>query len=175
MHQSVSSSSRGVRGIPRISATFFWSVMNRLRPLQLPLESAVLGLELRHARVDGARHRPPAAAPRHLSQRPRLALPPPVRQQRRVQPLATQQGTHLAGLLARIDVLEDAEPIRGGEAPPLDRRRHLRVRGGRAGRGPRGRDLLSPAGLLSLPAPRPRPSPQLLACESSLQPSSPLH
>ena len=34
----------------------------------------------------------------------------------------------LAGPLARVDFLEDAEPIRGGEAPPLNLRRHLRVR-----------------------------------------------
>ena len=39
------------------------------------------------------------------------------------------------GFLHASTSLEDAEPIRGGEAPPLDRRRHLRVRGGRAGRG----------------------------------------
>ena len=46
------------------------------------------------------------------------ALPPPVRQERRVQPLATQQGAHLAGPLARVDFLEDAEPIRGGGPGP---------------------------------------------------------
>ena len=72
-----------------------------LRPLQLPLEPAVLHRELLHPRVDGPRCRPPAA-PTHLSQGARFALPPPVRQQRRVQPLATQQGTHLAGPLARV-------------------------------------------------------------------------
>ena len=68
------------------------------------------------------------AAPAHCLQGARLALPPPVRQERRVQRLATQQGAHLAGPLARVDFLEDAEPIRGGEAPPLNLRRHLRVR-----------------------------------------------
>ena len=80
-----------------------------------------------HPRVDGAWRRAPAA-PAHGLQGARLALPPPVRQERRVQPLATQQGAHLAGPLARVDFLEDAEPIRGGEAPPLNLRRHLRVR-----------------------------------------------
>ena len=80
----------------------------------------------------GSTGRGPRRRPRHLAQRPRLALPPPVRQQRRVQPLATQQGPHLAGLLARVGVLEDAESIFCGEAPALDRRRHLRGRVGRA-------------------------------------------
>ena len=128
-HQSVSSSSRGVRGDPQDLGNFFLERDDRLRPLQLPLEPAILRLQLLHARVDGAG---PPAAPPHLAQRPRLALPPPVRQQRRVQPLATQQGPHLAGLLARVGLLEDAEPILCGEAPALDRRRHLRVRVGRA-------------------------------------------
>ena len=90
-----------------------------LRPLQLPLQPAVLGLELFHPRVDGAWRRAPAA-PAHCLQGARLALPPPVRQERRVQPLATQQGAHLAGPLARVDFLEDAEPIRGGEAPLIN-------------------------------------------------------
>ena len=75
-------------------------VDDRLRALQLPLPPAVLRLELSHPRVDGARRWTPAA-PAHLPQGARLTLPPPVRQERRVQPLATQQGAHLAGLLAR--------------------------------------------------------------------------
>ena len=112
-------------------STVFLEGDDRLRPLQLPLEPAVLYLKLLHAWVDGARRRPPAA-PAHLAQRPRLALPPPVRQQRRVQPFPPQQRPHLVGLLTGVGLLEDAEPIFCGEAPSLDRRRHLRVRGGRA-------------------------------------------
>ena len=88
------------------------------RPLQLPLEPAVLRLELLHAWVDRARRWSPAA-PAHLPQGARLALPPPVRQQRRVQVLAAQQRAHLTGLPAGIRFLEDAEPILRGEAPPL--------------------------------------------------------
>ena len=68
--------------------------------------------------------------------RPRISRRAPASRCRRqfvrsdeLQPLATQQGAHLAGFLARVDGLENAQPIRGREAPPLDRRRHLRVRG----------------------------------------------
>ena len=91
----------------------------------------------------------PAAAPAHLPQGARLTLPPPVRQERRVQPLATQQGTHLAGFLARVNGLENAQPIRGREAPPLDRRRYLRVRGTgrRRGRGVCGLRVIPPGSL----------------------------
>ena len=51
-------------------------------------DEALGALELLDARVDGAGRLAPAA-PAHLPQGARLALPPPVRQQRRVQPLAT--------------------------------------------------------------------------------------
>ena len=130
-HQSVSSSSWGVRGIPRISATFFWRVMIVSARCKLPLEPAVLRLELLHAWVDRARRWSPAA-PAHLPQGARLALPPPVRQQRRVQALAAQQRAHLTGLPAGIRFLEDAEPILRGEAPPLGLGRHFRIGFGRA-------------------------------------------
>ena len=119
----ISRSRRRLGVNPQDLGNFFLKRHDRLRPLQLPLEPAVLHLELLHARVNGAGCRPPPA-PAHLAQRPRL-VPPPVRQ-RRVQPLATQQGPHLAGLLARVGLREDAEPIFCGEAPALDRRRRSR-------------------------------------------------
>ena len=123
-------------GSPGSRQIFFWSVMIVSARCNFRCSRRFSALELGHPRVDGARRRP-AAAPAHLPQGARLTLPPPVRQERRVQPLATQQGTHLAGFLARVNGLENAQPIRGREAPPLDRRRYLRVRGTgrRRGRG----------------------------------------
>ena len=106
-HQSVSSMSRGLQGDPQDLGNFFLERDDCLRPLQLPLQPAVLGLE-RFTRVDRA-----PAAPAHCLQGARLALPPPVRQERRVQPLATQQGAHLAGPCTRR--LPFAQP---SPAPP---------------------------------------------------------
>ena len=157
-HQSVSSSSRGVRGIPRISATFFWSVMivSARCSFRWSRRFSASSCFTRGStgRGVGPRRRPRISrrAPAHLPQGARLALPPPVRQQRRVQPLAPQQSAHLAGLLAGVSLLENAEPIFCGEAPPLDRRRHLRVRVGRAGRGHGAGASRRPPGSL-----RPRP------------------
>ncbi len=164
---------RGVSGGSPGSRQLFLERDDRRRPLQLPLESAVLRLELFHARVDVAGRRPPAT-PAHLPQGARLALPPPVRQQRRVQPLAPQQGAHLAGLLAGVGLLENAEPIFCGEA------RRWTV-AGTSGSGSGAPDVVTGPGrpvalwAPSAPAPRPRPAPRLLACESSLRPSPPLH
>ena len=76
---------------PQDLGNFFWARDDCLRPLQLPLQPAVLGLELFHPRVDGAWRRAPAA-PAHCLQGARLALPPPVRQERRVQPLRDAAG-----------------------------------------------------------------------------------
>ena len=121
-----SRSRRRRRGSPRISAD---------PPRAATSAAGGSPPRLSHPRVDGARRWTPAA-PAHLPQGARLTLPPPVRQERRVQPLATQQGAHLAGLLARVDGLENAQPIRGREAPPLDRRRHLRAGNVVAGSGP---------------------------------------
>ena len=104
---------------------------DRLGPLQLPLQPTVLGFELFHARVNRPRlGSSPASA--HVLQGALLALPTPVGEQGRVQPLATQQGAQLAGLLAGVGLREDAEPILRGKAPTLGLRRHFRIGIGRA-------------------------------------------
>jgi hypothetical protein len=47
-------------------------------------------------------------------------------------PFAPQQGAQIYGLLARVGLLENAEPILRGEAPTLGLRRHFRIGRGRA-------------------------------------------
>ena len=66
---------RGVSGGSPGSRQLFLEGDDRLRPLSLPLEPAILRLELLDARVDGAGRLAPAA-PAHLPQGARLALPP---------------------------------------------------------------------------------------------------
>src|SRR4030042_1369153 len=76
-------------------------------------------------------------------QRPLVALLPPRAQQRRVQALAPEQGTELAGGGAAIGLLEDAQLVLRGEPSP-----HGLLQDGRvwdrpsvaSGRGPRGCD-----------------------------------
>jgi hypothetical protein len=54
-------------------------------------------------------------ASRWLPQRAVLAMPRPVRELRRVQVIPAQEGAQLAGLLARVGLREDAEPILCGD------------------------------------------------------------
>ena len=68
-HQSVSSSSRGVRGIPRISATFFWRVMI--------VSALVSAYHHRFGEVHGAET--PGVADQHVSQTVVYDIPEPTR------------------------------------------------------------------------------------------------
>ena len=99
-HQSGSSVSRGFRGIPRMSATFFWMMIVSAR-VAASAAADVLGFEMFHARE-------PASA-WTSSPRPRMSCKAPCSrcrrqlvEQGRVHRLATQQGAQLwHGLLAR--------------------------------------------------------------------------
>ena len=96
-HQSGSSVSRGFRGIPRISATFFWSVMIVSARCSFRC-SRRLGFELFHARVNRPRlGSSPASA--HVLQGALLALPTPVGEQGRVQPLRRNRAPSSRGFL----------------------------------------------------------------------------
>ena len=123
--------SRGFRGIPRISATFFWERDDRLGPLQLPLQPAVLPLELLYPGIARLGHRPALARPPG-DELALLALATPRGHMRGVQAFAAQQRPELAGLLARIGLLHDPQPILGREPAALDLRRHFRIGVGRA-------------------------------------------
>jgi hypothetical protein len=104
---------------------------DRLSPLQLALQPTVLRFELFDARIHRSRLGPALGGP-HPGQRPAIPLLAPRDQVRAVQPLTPQQGSPLAGLLARVGFLEDPEPIFGAEPSAHGFRRHFRV--GRAGR-----------------------------------------
>ena len=85
-------------------------------------EPAVLGFQLLHTRVDRTWGRPAPNVPQGAL----LTLPSPVRQVRAIQAFSAQQRPQLAKPLARVRLLEDAEPIRRREPAALGFRRHFR-------------------------------------------------
>ena len=63
----------------------------------------------------------------HVPQGALLTLPSPVRQVRAIQAFSAKQRPQLASPLARVRLLEDAEPIRRREPAALGFRRHFRI------------------------------------------------
>jgi len=60
----------------------------------------------------------PAAPRRERAQGPRRALPTPIYQVRRIQSLATQQGTQLTGRATCVGLFENLEFVGGSELTP---------------------------------------------------------
>src|SRR2546427_2039276 len=138
-----------LQGDPQDLGNFFLEGDDGVRPLQLPLESRVVGFELLHARIDRPGLRP-SLARAQTDERPLLPLATPVRQERAIQALAAQERAQLAGLLARIGLLHDPEPILDAEAPALDLRGHLGIRHPRSGLDGRNGGSGRPSGSLRL-------------------------
>jgi len=101
---------------------------DRARLVKLALKLRATAFQFRNAPLLRAELGFPAAASSERSQRADLALAPPDRQMRAVQPFATQQRTDSAGTRAAIGLIEHRELIRRGEPSALRDRTHFRIR-----------------------------------------------
>jgi pyruvate,orthophosphate dikinase len=102
--------------------------------------------------VDAAIRRLAATRPTQLLQRAVAALLAPVRQMRRVQPLAAQQLTDLPRRRARVRLREDLQLVLRGERPALGLLNQLRVRHPRRRGAPAGHESQLAYGSLAFAA-----------------------
>jgi hypothetical protein len=126
---------------------------DRARLLEFARQPRVARLQLRDAPLLGTERCLAAAPTCERGQGADLALPPPRRQMRAVQPFPAQQCSHRARIRAAIGFLQHRQLVRGAELPAPGHRAHLRVRCTTRPRPPRQKPR-SPSRLAQFP-PRP--------------------